>query len=305
MSEPPRASPFGDSPAALRALVPELDDDGAGEARADCARCPMVGDDAPWPWRLHGEARCCTYQPFLANFLVGGALARGGVGAERVMARLANLEGVSRLGVHPPDGWLERYADGAAFGRDTTLRCPYWVGGEHTCGVWHDRPALCRVWFCKHDDGHDGAGRWSRLGSLAGQAELDLAQRLCELGAPPDPGADAERWATWFHWCAAHVNTLAVTPEPSPARDRLVQIRARPRRTMPDVLTPSISAVWHDGDRVLLAGYSTYDAVETTLAVYTLLSRLDGINTWREAMAGAVDESLVRELWRVGALKPV
>src|SRR5690349_6644294 len=143
-------SPFAGGPAVLAALAPELTDTPAGEPRADCARCPLAAEHAPPPWSFRADTRCCTYHPFLASFRAGAALGRGGDGAARVMALIADPAGMSALGIGPDAARAARQRDGGGFGNDLTLRCPFWVGGEHACGVWHDRPPTCRGWFCKH-----------------------------------------------------------------------------------------------------------------------------------------------------------
>ena len=291
--------------------VPDLFPDLPGEPRSDCARCPQAREhvDAPWPWRLDDDSRCCTYHPTLFNFMAGRALLRGGAGADRVLARLADRDGVTLLGIGPPAGWIERYGGGTAFGRDGSLRCPYWQGGAHSCGIWADRPSVCRAWFCRHDHGLDAAQAWSRLGTAAGDAEEALARHVCTLGTPPAADtADPAIWADWYRWCAERAAELELTPTPAvtDARDALVQIRTRAPTPLPDILVASISAMWRSpdpaDDRVLLAGYSTFDAVQLRAAVYTFLARLDGTTPWRAALTPDITESMVRELLRTGIL---
>ncbi len=316
------ASPFTDLPPVVRALVPEAAASGDGEARADCARCPMAASTAPHPWSFSPDTRCCTYHPALPNFLAGRALARGGATAELVLARLGDPDGVSARGVYAPAWHLARYhaEQGAGFGRDPALRCPFWVGGEHACGVWHDRPATCRAWFCKHDDGLGGAVAWSQVSFLVAEAEDRVARYLVARGSPPAPGATVAAWADWFRACATSVLTLDEadvaalgSPGLTERRTDLVSIRRRPPRRLADVVVPAVSDRLVDGLRVHLSGYSSFDAVVAPRAVFAFLSRLDGVVPWRDALAAAraatdepeLDEPLVRELHRVGALRAV
>jgi hypothetical protein len=308
------ASPFAQGPAILAALVPELSETPAGEPRADCARCPMAAESAPPPWRFTSAAHCCTYHPFLASFRAGAALARGGIGAERVRARIDDAVEVGALGIAPPRTFVEHQRDPRGHGQAGSPHCPFWVGGDHACGVWHDRPPTCRGWFCKHDDGLGGAVDWSRTAVLAGEVELIVARRLAELGAPPAPGAPADAWCDWYRWCATRVETLddgevarLRAQLPSAARDELVRIRRRPARALADVVVPAVTDLHHGGDRVLLTGYSTYDAAAAPPEIFAFLARLDGDTPWRDALAAssAVNETTVRELHRVGALRAV
>lgn len=313
-------SPFDDAPRAVLALVPEATSVGAGEARADCAACPLVASGAPHPWGFAAETRCCTYHPSVPNFLVGRALARGGGGAERMRARLGEPEGVSATGVDAPPARdrLYQLRGAHAFGRERALRCPFWQGGEHSCGVWADRPATCRTWFCKHDDGLGAAATWSQLGILVSEAEARVAALLVARGRPPAAdGTDPSAWATWFTWCADEVERLTADDLAPLASAALEQRRAawramqaRPARPLAAVLVPSVSELVRDGARVWLTGYSSYDGVAAPPSVFALLAALDGATPWTAALAAArtatgderLDEALVIELHRVGAL---
>ncbi len=314
------SAPFDDVPAAVRALVPEVEDPGPDEARAACGRCPMVASAAPHPWGFAAETRCCTYHPSVANYAVGRALGRDPATAARIRQRLADRAGVSATGIEPPPARDRLYQLGGAgtFGRDVGLRCPFWVGGEHSCGIWRDRPATCRVWFCKHDDGLGAAVTWSQLGILVSEAESRIARLLCERGQPPaGADVDVDTWAAWFRWCAAEVERLGpddlaalASPAMVERRAALRALRDRPARRLSSVLVPTLTEWVRDGDRVWLTGYSTYDAVAAPTAVFALLARLDGQTPWAEALAAAraetgeaaLDDVLIAELHRVGAL---
>jgi hypothetical protein len=286
-----------------------------GEARADCAHCPVAQSPAqspayPWPWRIDPETRCCTFHPTLFNFLLGRALARGGDGAERVLARIALIDGVTHLGIGPPAGWLERFDRGHAFGRDVSLRCPYWVHGEYSCSIWQDRPSVCRAWHCRHDHGPDGSTAWKRLGTTVNDAEEDIARRVSVLGTPPpESTTDVTTWADWYRWCAERAESLEIPPNADieQTRAELIQIRAR-RPALPELLVPAVSAMWRSADadsRVLLAGYSPLDSIDCPSTIFVFLSKLDGTTPWRTALTPEITEALVTELVRVGALKPV
>jgi hypothetical protein len=284
------------------------------EARSDCAHCPVAqapppATAYPWPWRIDRETRCCTFHPTLFNFLLGRALARGGDGAERVLARIAMIDGVTHLGIGPPAGWLERFDRGNAFGRDVSLRCPYWVRGEYSCSIWLDRPSVCRAWHCRHDHGPEGSVAWKQLGLAVNDAEEAIARRVALLGTPPAASTtDVTTWADWYRSCAERAETLDVPANPAidAARADLVQIRTR-RPALPDLLVPAVSAMWRDAEadsRVLLAGYSPLDSVDCPPTIFVFLAKLDGATPWRTALTPEITEHLVAELVRVGALKP-
>jgi hypothetical protein len=323
-------SAFAYLPAALHQLLPEMDTlEWPAEQHADCARCPMIGGGHD-PWGFSPETRCCTAQPSLANFLAGRALRRGGAGRDRVLARLEDPGGVTPWGIDAPPELDRRYTEtlARAFGRDLALRCPYWIGGEHTCGIWHDRSSTCRTWYCKHEDGLAGAVAWSRMQLVMFEVESKLAVWAIGRGAPPDDGAPPVRWARWFEEAAELVEHAPAHEIEALASDGLGRYRSdvrgfvevrrlRRRRGLPEVLVASVTEMTEAGDgHVLLTGYSSFDAVRAPSAIFELLSRFDGRRRWRDALVEAraalagrgapvdwLDEALVRELHRVSAVR--
>jgi hypothetical protein len=321
------ASPFAQLPAAIRAHLGALADDWPDEQRSTCGACPLVIEGeagVAYPFSMARDARCCTAQPNLANFLVG----RAG-DSDVVRARLANRDGVSAWGIRAVAGYDAEFPVRAkhGFGRDLEMRCPFWVGGDHACGVWHGRSARCRAFFCRHDRGLAGALSWSQAAGLGVAIEAAIAAHfVATLGDPPLGTATADELLAWYARCAEAADVLdeaaaleivraVPPPDPTAAPERIVE---SPRGTLirklrrhgaaiADVLVPSVSAVQHHGDRVLVAGYSTFDAVSAPASVFALLSRLDGATPWRTALAEladpALDEALVCELRRAGALR--
>jgi hypothetical protein len=315
-------SPFVQLPAAVRARLGELDGDWADEPRSDCSACPLVvaGDaGVPYPFSMARDARCCTAQPQLANFLVGRV-----ADTAVIRARIANRDGVSAWGIRATAGYDDAFAERAqaGFGRDVTMRCHYWVGGDHACGVWAGRSARCRAFFCRHEHGLAGALSWSQAAGLGVAIESAIADHLvAALGGVADHATDDDLVA-WFARCAAAADVLddaaalAIVRRVPPAdavapvdrivhsqRGRLITRLRVHRPALASVLVPAISAVQRDGDTVLLAGYSTFDAVRAPASVFAFLAKLDGTTPWRAALGGDIDEALVRELHRVGALR--
>jgi hypothetical protein len=315
-------SPFAHLPAAVRARLGELDGEWPDEPRSDCSACPLVvaGEaGVAYPFAMARDARCCTAQPQLANFLVG-RVADAGV----VRARIANRDGVSAWGIRATAGYDDAFPERAkaGFGRDVTMRCHFWVGGDHACGVWAGRSARCRAFFCRHERGLAGALSWSQAAGLGVAIESAIADHLvATLGGIAAEASD-DALLAWYARCAVAADALddaaalaivrRVPPvDPAAPPDRIVHsqrgrliVRLRAHRPrIGAVLVPAISAVQRDGDSVWLAGYSTFDAVRAPASIFAFLAKLDGTLPWRDALAGDVDEALVRELHRVGALR--
>ncbi len=323
------SSPFEQLPAAIRARLGELADDWNDEPRADCSSCPpsMLGEQGvPYPFSMDRDARCCTAQPDLANFLVGRVAT-----ADVVRSRIANRDGVSAWGIRATAGYDDTFPARslAGFGRDLELRCPMWVGGDHACGIWAGRSARCRAFFCRHEHGLGAAMARSQAAGLGVVIEATIATYLVDtLGGVADRATDDELLARYVR-CATAVDTLEdaavseiirrVPPIPdapigverirSSPRGRLIAKLRVHRPAIAELLVPAISAAHEASDAVWIAGYSTFDSVRAPSSIFALLARLDGTRSWRAALAEVehdhpeLDERLVRELHRIGALR--
>lgn len=340
---------FAYLPRAMVALLPEIDairardlDREPAASCGDCVKVPTrygVTDHADHPWAFHESIRCCTYHPTLANFLVGRALRRGGPGAERIRARLADSSGVSPEGITSSHRYraLRQEARGRYFGRDARLVCPYWVGGTYACGIWRDRDGVCRTWFCKHQHGSTGLAHFTAVRAALARIETALA-RYC-IARIPAPADDRSAWQPYFVACADLIDGLPddvyrqlaetcdtpgdrTTSGPPLSGPSLVQLRRTVRQraaALPDrpfepsdVLVPVITH-WMTTERGLaLEGYSDYDSVEVPAVVLEVFVELDGQRSWHAALhrahrrchaAAVIDETIVRELARADVLR--
>jgi hypothetical protein len=155
------------------------------ESRATCDHCAMAAPPGAVPDASAFTFKCCTYQPRVHNFLVGGVLldpdpgqARGRAGLERLIDL---RDGVSALGVHTAEWRLNVGREKpAAFGRGRALLCPHYQEKGGLCGIWRHREATCSTWFCKHERGAVGLAMWNRVKDLLICLEEALA-RHCAL----------------------------------------------------------------------------------------------------------------------------
>jgi len=142
------------------------------ESEATCSNCVMCsssdqhsGTDQVYFDRI---SKCCTYTPTLANFIVGAILCDSAssmtAGKATIHARLREGLGVSPLAIRPPPAYKLLYRHSkSAFGRNSTLRCPYLDSGIGTCSIWRYRDPTCTTWFCKHTRGKIGQSFWQAL----------------------------------------------------------------------------------------------------------------------------------------------
>ncbi|MBW1881093.1 MAG: hypothetical protein JRJ84_22295 [Deltaproteobacteria bacterium] len=293
------------------------------ELRADCSHCVLLpehsGADPTKNWAFNPATRCCTYKPRLSNYLIGRALWRGGRGAQLLMTRLSNPPGVTRYGIEPTEEEDEAYqADMLGiFGHDERMVCPFYMGGENSCGIWPDRPGVCRTWFCRHERGEVGRSHWMMLHRALWGVEQGLAHFCADIGSPPEPEATSEEWARFYRWCAGRVDRMTTKEvalfrddaEFQEARDHLSRYENGPD-PIPDRVCASLRGYEEDNGLIFLCSYTWYDGIRVPRTVFAFLSRLDGTRTWREALEEwnaeldePLPEKLVHELYRIGALR--
>jgi hypothetical protein len=282
--------------------IPELSEvEWPTEAKSSCNACPLIRDPRE---RFNPETRCCTYHPTLANFLVGRGLLRGGTSRDVLVRRITEGSGIDAMGISPPKGWAERYFHPRVdFGRDRSLRCPFWVGGELSCGIWADRNATCRTWFCKHDDGVSGQRLWTALREVLQATEAHLARECTRIGVAPRR-ASASEYVAWFEDCARMVESMTSEP-PFPigeGRRKIAGALEALAGEMPEMLVPSVQDAEATSEGFQLKGYSRYDRFLAPANIMMFLARLDGETPWRTALGDGVGEEEVRALWRAGLL---
>lgn len=294
-------------PSVVFVLVPELTRPLPEEGRADCGACPLAALPESDSAHMSDEVRCCSYHPMLPGWLVGRALRAGGVAERVVQRRMADPDGVRGAGIVPSDAHRGRYRAEArgGFGRDVTLRCPYWVGGARACGVWEHRGAVCRTWFCRHEQGVAGHHLWMTVRDTLRVVEGAIARALAHERPPPADDAPGGAKRGWYRWAAARVDGLSpgavVCPELPSLRAALRDAFDALAAPIPDVVTARVAAVLPlPGDRVRLIGYSGWDPVDAPRSVFVFLSRLDGVTSWADAGG---DPAFVAELWRAGLLE--
>ena len=156
------------------------------EERATCDKCAMCDHGQIAPVEMdyfEPNAKCCTYYPTLANYLVGAILADQGEelaeGRRRLREKIA-----TRIGVTPENVMASRKytliytaaSSSGAFGRSKNLLCPYFdVANGGRCTVWQYRDAVCSTYFCKHADGKPGWEFWNTVKGYLSHVERSLA----------------------------------------------------------------------------------------------------------------------------------
>lgn len=179
-------------------LVGEPPQAEAPSSCADCVMCPTSRGAIAGVSTFSPNAKCCTYLPDLANFLVGKALISGDpVAVKSVRARMASGPDATPMGLWRDAAKTTLYDNDPQYMGKAELACPHYLVDGGTCAIWSSRNAVCSTWFCRHERGARGHRRWMAVRALLNAMEADLAAWCAlELGIPADTVARFGRAAT-------------------------------------------------------------------------------------------------------------
>lgn len=170
--------------------------------------------------------RCCTYFPFLPNFVIGALLDSNSDDVQRRVREACARGRAVPLGMFAPPEYLQlarALSLNVGFGKDKRLVCPFLERTDGACTIWHHRPGVCSSYFCQ------GA---SLNNETVNRFEWTLAHEvLWRVGFTQDDIRAMLNWtqtevkgaaaAAWFEWAGreeefyrrAHEVSLAVTAQ--------------------------------------------------------------------------------------------
>jgi Fe-S-cluster containining protein len=119
------------------------------DPQLDCLGCKKNG-------------KCCAFQPFIPNYLLGAILHAGGELPE------AGEHHYQPLGLVPGRSFRERHGASTENGED--LWCSFFKNGQ--CSIYKFRPSECRNYFCEG---------MTEVHHLRSQREFDFETRLAQL----------------------------------------------------------------------------------------------------------------------------
>ncbi len=90
------------------------------------------------------DFKCCAFQPFVPNFLLGAYLSEGG--------DLSGMrEWLQPLGLIPDLQYRQGYLSTPEDQRGEEFLCRFYRTETRSCGNWKYRPGECSTYFCKSD----------------------------------------------------------------------------------------------------------------------------------------------------------
>lgn len=148
------------------------------ETKATCEFCAMAPDKKKRGLTYRADLKCCTFHPFLPNFLVGAILSEEN--ESEAPARAVIRSKIQRREYSLPIGLTAplRYQfafhqrSKSDFGNREDWLCPYYQKTTDRCGVWRHRGSVCTSFFCKSDYGKKGLGFWKHFGDYLSFIEM-------------------------------------------------------------------------------------------------------------------------------------
>jgi hypothetical protein len=107
-----------------------LSPDSVETAVLDCSSCSRA-------------LKCCDFQPFVANFLLGAMLSAG-----RGLPEAGADFSYQPLGLVPSASFRARHAATPEFERGEDLLCAFYDRASRQCAVWSARPGECSTYLC-------------------------------------------------------------------------------------------------------------------------------------------------------------
>lgn len=150
------------------------------ERKATCDSCAMARPKNRAKIHYKPELKCCTFHPFLPNFLVGAILLDDSLkaGAEVLREKIRRREYALPIGMVAPVRYQMNFKERLEneFGQREDLLCPYFNKENNNCNVWRYRGVVCTTFFCKSSYGKTGLQFWDRTSDYLSYVEMALME---------------------------------------------------------------------------------------------------------------------------------
>lgn len=145
------------------------------ETKATCDNCAMA------PKEYRADLKCCTFEPFIPNYLVGAAFesASTAPAALKVIKDKIKKRSLALpIGLSAPVRFQIEFnhREDGEFGNREDWLCPYYSKETQNCGIWKHRGAVCTSYYCKSDAGSKGLKFWKALENYIHYTEMALME---------------------------------------------------------------------------------------------------------------------------------
>lgn len=150
------------------------------ETKATCDSCAMAPGRTKGKVTYRDDLKCCTFHPFLPNFLVGAIFkdSVAGNAHQTFRDKINRREYSLPIGMVAPVKFQLEFNNRkeGEFGNREDWLCPYYNKKSQNCGVWRNRGVVCTTFFCKSSFGKVGLNFWDKLNSYIWYVELALLE---------------------------------------------------------------------------------------------------------------------------------
>ncbi len=152
------------------------------ESKATCDHCIMTKPQNRGEIFYQPNLKCCTFQPFLPNYVVGAILSQEVLSAASaltsVRSKIAKREYSLPLGLVAPPNYQVALNQRKKneFGQREDWLCPYYNKEQQNCGIWRQRGAVCTSFYCKSSYGIKGLRFWDELSNYLTYVEMALME---------------------------------------------------------------------------------------------------------------------------------
>lgn len=151
------------------------------ETLATCGDCFKAKKTSPSP-HYNPKLKCCTYYPFIPNYLVGALLSEElgeWTAAINIIKKLIRDRRYTLpIGLCAPPGYQNLFREKTLhdFGNREDLLCPFYKIQTGGCSIWKFRGHECATFFCVSSYGQKGEEFWQGTREYLFNIEMELSQ---------------------------------------------------------------------------------------------------------------------------------
>ena len=145
------------------------------ETKATCDACIKVP-------QYEENLKCCTFHPFLPNYLIGKILRdeekTPTFVSEVLQHKISKRQYVLPLGIVAPVSYQVEFNElkSKQFGKREDWLCPYYDKVQDRCGIWRNRGSVCTSFYCKSSHGSRGKTFWKKALDYLSYVEMVLCE---------------------------------------------------------------------------------------------------------------------------------
>ena len=293
--------------------------------------CPPKSGANPHEQYFSPNTKCCTLYPILPNFAVGAILEDSTIPNQtrQEFERAIREKTAYPHGLFPTRDYILDFDARKieAFGKDESLKCPYYISDGGLCGIFPHWNSTCSTYHCRYEAGKDGKALWDASREYLVDAENALAKYcLRKLGfsdtvinskdadhqltvlaaAQPEPLSHSDSWGNWagneldlYKKCAAIVQALSATEldgimgkngqERQADLDAAISQFTHPK--IPDLLIkdPSLEIEWEDS-ALSSATLHARSPIRVPAIVVSIIELFDGKRTTLDVISAAKNQ---------------